>query len=260
MKELLSGKKVAYQLKSRNINIEKIISQLEIFKRGYESIILEKACVIGDGIRGLDEKLLNNFSELYENKIKHRIPTKFVPASGTASRMFKVLLYFYNLDENLDIYSNHCPIGVEKEDYSKLIKFFKNLKKFAFYNELDLCISKDSLSLQHLVSSGDYKRILYYIFSESGLNYSKYPKGLIKFHSYRDHSRTAFEEHLYEGMEYSKDNRNIVRVHVTVSEESRDDIERYLDHALQYLVEFNAHFELSYSIQKNRVQIQLQWI
>ena len=256
MNDLLSDKKIVAQLKSRNIKVEEIISQLEIFKRGYESIVLEKPCVIGDGIGDLDDKLLNNYIELYENKISRRIPIKFVPASGAASRMFKVLFYFYNLDENLDINSNHCPTGVETEDYSKLIKFFNNLNKFAFYNELDLCISNDSLSLQNLGSSGDYKRVLYYIFSESGLNYSRFPKGLVKFHRYKDHSRTAFEEHLYEGLEYSRENsRNIVSVHFTVSEETRYDIERYLDHALQYLIDFKVHFDLSYSIQKPSTDI-----
>ncbi|MFO7701487.1 MAG: DUF4301 family protein [Psychroflexus maritimus] len=40
------------------------------------------------------------------------------------------------------------------------------------------------------------------------MNYSNLPKGLLKFHTYPDGSRTAFEEHLVEADHYLSDQQN----------------------------------------------------
>ena len=63
--------------------------------------------------------------------------------------------------------------------------------------------------------------ILEYILTPRGLNYAWLPKALLKFHSYAGHNRMAMEEHLVEAAYYVRDDKNICRIHFTVSEEHK---------------------------------------
>ena len=87
------------------------------------------------------------------------------------------------------------------------------------------------------------------ILFEPGLNYSKIPKGLIKFHKYDDSSRTAFEEHLVEGALYLCDESGNCTIHFTVPPDYRSDIEEYLESKQYDYQDKNIKFNLEYSVQ-----------
>jgi hypothetical protein len=110
--------------------------------------------------------------------------------------------------------------------------------------------------LKDLITSGKYKDLLNLFLDEDGLGYGKLPKGLIKFHSYKDRSRTSFEEHLVEGAELVRSGENIVRIHFTVSPEHMDSfISHYEDVKNYYEHMFSVRYEVGFSSQKSSTDI-----
>ena len=87
-----------------------------------------------------------------------------------------------------------------------------------FYSELVGSLSDKGFNINIFLEKGYYTEILNYTLTE-GLNYSNQPKGSIKFHAYDNKSRTAFEEHIGEAVEYTRKENNPARVHFTISPE-----------------------------------------
>ena len=115
-------------LKLKGVSKEQIESQLENFKKGFPFLEIVSAARVGNGILKVDDNeeksYLNKWDEFLQS---HKTVTKFVPASGAASRMFKDLFSFYNSDEN-----------VPTTDFVKT--FFGRIHEFAFFLPLDnLC-------------------------------------------------------------------------------------------------------------------------
>ena len=139
---------------------------------------------------------------------------KMVPASGSASRMFKTLNTFFNTYTGSD--EDYLKFRQDKEPGS-IFSFFEKLKEFPFYPHLKEALYKDRLDLDKLLWKNQLIEILEYILTPKGLNYNATPKGLIDFHIYRDHIRTAVEEHLVEAALYANDGKE-AHIHFTVSE------------------------------------------
>ena len=115
------------QFKQKGTNAENVLAQLELIRKGFPFLELEAAASIGNGIMAVDESLCQMYIKTWDNyRSKGRKITKFVPASGAASRMFKDLFGF--LDAKYKIPTTKFEIA-----------FFDGIKKFAFYDELDAC-------------------------------------------------------------------------------------------------------------------------
>ena len=227
------------QIKKRGSEFNTVISQIENFKNGFPFLHVEEAAIEGNGIIKLDESAVKRNIEKYEHGIVSGIkPLKFVPASGAASRMFKLL--FEALEECL---SSKNP----EEDIlkNKAVKqFAENIEKFAFYEDLKAVIEKNGGELS-------CKNLIDFLLNKKGLNYGVLPKGLLKFHKYDTSGRTPFEEHLYEGAQYAKDNNKVVRIHFTISPEHRDNFKDLLKCIKEkYEKELDVTFEVSFSQQK----------
>ena len=80
-------------LKSKGIKFADFEKQLADFKTGFPFLRLESAATIGNGIVRLNEDAIKNCYRAGNNykAEKHKV-VKFVPASGAASRMFKIFL------------------------------------------------------------------------------------------------------------------------------------------------------------------------
>src|SRR5690554_1263014 len=85
---------------------------------------------------------------------------------------------------------------------------------------------------------------------EDKLNYGFSPKGLLPFHLYKEHTATAFEEHLFEAALYASANNKAV-LHYTISEKYKDIFDDEFK-KIQTIVErkTNTKFEISFSYQK----------
>ena len=236
------------QIRKRGMTLKEVSAQIEIFKKGFPHMKLQRPCIIGDGITVLSQKKLSQLERIFSEAVLLGRATKFVPASGAASRMFKSLLLMNDRYDRIDV----KEISADKDDpdHAVFLQFVKGLTKFAFYDDLKSIMSQDGLDIEALLSKGEYKAILEYVLTAKGLNLAHTPKGLIKFHAYSGTSRTAFEEHLVEAMEYAMDKNRVVRIHFTVSPEHEALVKDHLKEVQGPYEKSGIRFDLSFSTQK----------
>lgn len=188
--------------------------QIERFKEGFPSLDIVSAATIGRGIVRLDEKQLKEASE-YCDTAQVAGKCKFVPASGAASRMFK------------DVFA-HKPETIQK--------LADNIEKFAFYDPAVF-----GKAPYDPVKTADA------LLEEPGLGYGAKPKGVLKFHRYKEEARTAFAEHLVEGQQYMRNSDGTVNLTFTISPEHKALFEKALsevkdEYEKRYGVKYNIRF------------------
>lgn len=230
--------------------LEKIIEQIKSFEKGVPYQKLIRPCTKGDGIMVIDEDYFEDLISDYQLAVDNGRITKFVPASGAASRMFKKLQsVFVNFGEiSRKILRNKASEG--DVDSKAVLEFIDNLKRFAFYSDLKDKMEENGLEIEKLLNEGNYNDILRYTLESNGLNYVNQPKGSIIFHSYPDGSRTAFEEHIYETIDYAMGKDKKAKVHFTVSPEFRDLANRIVNRAVEKLKKNGINIDVSFSYQK----------
>lgn len=152
--------------------------------------------------------------------------SKFIPASGAATRMFKDL---YAYVEN--------QIDTDFVDY-----FFEQLENFAFYKELNTHIDIKSLDLNNVE---DRVSIIETLLNNE-MKYGNLPKALIKFHQYEVENLTPIDEHIYEGEKYL--NAEEVNLHFTIAEKDEELFNYYVKKAL----EGKNNINITYSFQKKK--------
>jgi len=190
---------------AKGIHPTEILRQLEIFRRGVEPIKLIRPARIGDGIVQVIPEERNILVSLHNQSVRRGRMLKFVPASGAASRMFK------------DWQSCYRQGRFDSDESS--VKFLQDIVKFPFYDDLKQIMASDGQNVEGYIHDKRCADILEYILTPRGLNYAWLPKALLKFHIYPGHNRTAMEEHLVEAAFYIRDDRNICKIHFTISEE-----------------------------------------
>lgn len=235
------------QLKKNGIKPEQIEKQLENFKRGFEFIRLQDAATLGKGIQVISEEDAEKYRNIYKEKRTQLEMVKMVPASGSASRMFKALNTFMATYTGSD--DDYLNYRQDKEPGS-IYSFFEKLKEYPFYARLTEVLYEDHLDLDRLLWKNQLITILQYLLTDTGLNYNTTPKGLIDFHIYQDHVRTAMEEHLVEGALYCSNEKN-TNLHFTVSEEHMGKFKALLKKKQKaYEKKLGTQFKISFSIQK----------
>ncbi len=222
------------QFSEKGISEEKINIQIENFKKGFPFVNIIKAATINDGIIKIKEEDLDSFVKKYEKTLKKEKTVKFVPASGAASRMFKQLFEFKDSKNQV----------LEDKGFNSVFNFFKEIENFAFFSDLKSVCRND------INFKTDYKEILENLLEPIGLNYGNLPKGLLKFHKYKNTSRTPAEEHLVEGAEYSNFGGK-VNIHFTVSPEHQVGFENHINEIKHiYEEKYNVVFNIEFSVQK----------
>lgn len=211
--------------------------QMELLRDPPPPVELVRPCTLGDGIRRLPEVEHPRWLRLHEEAASLGRFTKFVPASGAATRMFRDLVAVWRE-------------GSDLEGSKAALAFLQSLPRFAFYEDLKEAMAKDGLDLQGEPSQGRSLTVLEYLLGPKGLNYANLPKGLLKFHRYPEGGRTAFEEHLVEAAYYVKDAKGVCRLHFTVSPEHREAFEALYErvHSL-YEGRLGVRFDVSFSEQ-----------
>lgn len=214
--------------------------ELRMLKEGFPYLKIEAAATPGHGIFVLDEKMENQSMEIWNQFLASGAKvTKMVPASGAASRMFKDLFSFINGKD-------------EKPSNDFMKKFFGEIEKFAFFNELNAtCIKLYGKSIDSLVKEHRYKDVVKALIEKEGMNYGQLPKALLSFHKYLGGVRSSIEEHLAEGAQYAGGKNGEVVVHFTVSEDHIPLVEEKFEETKAKLEhEFKVLYDLSTSIQK----------
>ena len=192
----------------KNHRTNQIEAQISLFRRGIPKYELCSAAKLDSGIKELTESKELAFEQDY--KRSSQSVEKFVPASGSATRMFKDLL--------------EAKTTGQSNTTSRI--FHKNLIQLPFdlrgLNEQDVLVE---------------------MFDERKLD--REPKGLLPFHYYKDGSRTALEEHMVEGINYCERNGR-TKIHFTVSPEH---IARFESLAKQTSEQLSSNIETSFSFQ-----------
>lgn len=149
--------------------------------------------------------------------------TKFVPASGAATRMFKDL-YAY-LDDH------------EETDFIK--KFFDHLEEFAFYKKVSELIANEYLNKD----SKENRLHIVQAIVDTEMQYGDFPKALIDFHNYEDYIANPIDEHVYKAAQYlSQENQNI---HFTVAQKDEEAFKDYINKMMKE----NSSLRITYSFQ-----------
>ncbi len=239
------------QIKGHGISLEETERQVALFKTARPYLKLAGPCVPGKGIAVFTREEQKTLTTLYEKEKQTRSFTKFVPASGAASRMFKVLLGYLNqpgeIEQNVVTRDAHAGQAPAKQ----LSVFMEGISKFAFFQDLSLTLSKNGMSMEELLSKGLFRSILSLLLKEEGLGYAALPKGLLLFHRYPEGNRTAFEEHLVEAVSYACDAANRCSLHFTVSPEHLKRFQACLKKVGPiHEKQFRIHYELGFSMQK----------
>lgn len=218
------------QFQEKGITVFTAEQQLYFFRNGFPYPDIVSPATTERGISRFDnnqiEELIKEFDS-YEGEI-----SKFVPASGAATRMFR------SLYDMLIALENGESVSIRQEGNL----FFAKLDNFAFYEELSRCNNFN------IDSKIDVLRLLLF---EDGLNYGSLPKGLIKFHNYPDESRTPFEEHLLEAGEYAKSRDGVVRMTVTVSPEHLEYFSKLYESIKEkFISQKGLYPDISFTLQK----------
>ena len=237
------------ELQARGMLPETIATHIQRFQQGFPPVQLERACTLGDGIARIPAET-NHLFQLHAEAAAAGRLIKLVPASGAASRMFQLLLSFSQQPELLSNSALSRKAAEGDADCQTFQRFVGQLDHFAFAQELRTVLLRDGHTMEGLLSQGRYHTLLTYLLTPTGLNYANLPKGLVPFHAYGDHSRTAFEEHLVEALEYVRDASSVARLHFTVPASHRRDIQMYLDGVRHRYAQQGAQLDISYSLQK----------
>ena len=227
------------QLAQKGISEQQIETQLGQFKTGFPFLKLEAAAAIGRGIVAPNAEEGKKYVEAWQQyKAVGKKVVKFVPASGAASRMFKDMFAFVDADYD-----------APTTDFEK--KYFDNIEKFAFYDELDAaCKKNEGKGIKELMAAGNYKAVAANMLKAEGLNYGQLPKGLLLFHNYPEGPRTPMEEHLVEGALYAASNGES-HVHFTVSHEHMELFkQKVAQKADLYAKKYGIKYDITFSEQK----------
>ncbi|MBQ6226435.1 MAG: DUF4301 family protein [Bacteroidaceae bacterium] len=221
------------QIQQKGMSEAQIEAQLECFRKGFDFLKLKGAASVGEGIIAPSDDEAEAYIQAWNDyKVEGHCITKFVPASGAASRMFKNVFEFLNADYE-----------VPTTDFEKI--FFAHIHSFAFFDALnDACFLNEGKGVDALIEEGNYKAVAENMLGEEGLNYGQLPKGLLQFHAYDDCAKTPVEEHLTEAALYAS-SRGEAEVQFTVSSEHRELFEELLERVVP---EAKAKHKITYKV------------
>ncbi|MCC5921118.1 MAG: DUF4301 family protein [Cyclobacteriaceae bacterium] len=232
---------LAIEFENLGYDPDLISDQIEKFRNGFPAAPIVKAATIGDGIFKATDEAKKKYISYYEEKCQEITISKFIPASGAATRMFKHLFAFLHNSEAKII------------DHQDVKTFIDHLTQYAFYPHLQKKLEKDDLSIEKCLKAQDYHTLLSYLLTEKGLNYGNLPKGLIPFHTYENSSRTPIQEHFYEGINYAHGKDKTVKLHFTVSPEHEIAFQKHVMQIQEELSsDYEFNFEISFSQQKKK--------
>lgn len=200
------------QIADRGVSETQLLEQVNRFKTGFPYLKIYDSARPGEGITVLTpEEQSRAVARWDEYLADGGEVTKFVPASGAASRMFKALFSFVDGPDDK---------AAEGSDVANLLK---DIHKVAFFDELNGVLLKNlGKGVDQLLEEGNEKAVIRGIISPEGLNYGNLPKGLLTFHHSPDGTRTPVEEQLVEGAQSAKMKDGQVKLHLTVSPNHRE--------------------------------------
>lgn len=239
------------QMESLGIDAAQVLEQLQFFSKTDISTRLNRPCTLGDGIRKIGQADADRYLALHREAARSGRFMKFVPASGAATRMFQSLLQIYYLPQFLEKDELYKRVRQGVAIACDFTRFIEHLDRFAFVDDLRKALARDGIVLEDAVRFGRFRTVLEYMLTERGLNYGVLPKALLKFHSYADEHRTAFEEQLAESVSFLGGESGRCKLHFTVPPEHEPGFIALVEKVgRSYEERYDTTFDVCFSFQK----------
>ena len=194
------------QLAARGLTPQAVAAQLHQLRYPPPPIALDRPCTVGDGITLLEPAHYPHLLDRGREVASAGRVTKFVPASGAATRMFKDLLGA--------LHGSARPSTVPAVQ-----ELVERLHEFPFGDEVSRRAGLNGVP----ETEADERHLLRTLLIDMRL--AELPKALVPFHRSgrhrSDRNRTAFEEQLLEGTRYTRAADGTCRLHFTVSPDAR---------------------------------------
>ena len=236
-------------IRARGMNLQELHKEMQTLVRGAPHIRLIRACRPRDGIRRISPSRRAQLIGRYAERDSGLRVSKFVAASGAATRMFHIPSAC--LSKGLvtgEAIESAARQGAD--DAREMRRLLRNLERFAFIEDLRLEMRRRGLILDDLLAKGRYNEVLEALLAPDGLNYARLPKALIPFHLYAEGPRTPLEEHLIEGCDYLRDREGRVRVHFTVPSDFLMSARGHVSAAKKRFRQPGVRFVISFSVQE----------
>ncbi|MDH3254475.1 MAG: DUF4301 family protein [Acidobacteriota bacterium] len=193
--------------------------QLSILRSPPPPIRLLRACRLGDGIETLEVAAHRKVGD--QPPGSSPLPVKFVPASGAATRMFSFLPPQRTSGSlSLDTL-RELDAGGDAAAHATL-ELLQNIDRLAVFPQLEALVRELDGGDWRDLRQRDPGLLLQLLVDRPGLALAERAKGLLPFHRHAGGSRTAFEEHLLEGVGYLTDGVAPARFHFTIAAEHED--------------------------------------
>lgn len=199
------------QIQKHNLTVKKIEQDVNHFKNGFPKLEIIRPATLDDGIIKVEAE--NHYITLYQNSDLDVL--KFVPASGAASRMFRLLHQFLDEFPKSDLRFDGF---LNQEHFKELKPFFERIEDLAFFEDLRLALKGRGIDFEALSQGSKALELTKQMLATECFNMADLPKGLIPFHKYPDEKLTAFEEHFHEALTYAVKNKK-TKLHFTISED-----------------------------------------
>ncbi len=189
-------------LAERGIAESEARRQLELLRRPPRPVVLDRPCSVGDGVVALSAAQQQTAIVAGRALVDAGRVTKFVPASGAATRMFQALIA--------------ASGGSDRPSSAAAVaQFFQRFDAFPFAPQARAAAAVTGPIDDEARERAILDAVL------NAMEYAALPKGLITFH-HGNPPRTAFEEQLREGVPYTRSSTGLCRMHFTVVPEARD--------------------------------------
>ncbi len=238
------------RIRARNMSPDTVREQVEQIRRGFPWMELDRPCTVGDGILRLGDQQIRSLAEGYDRAARSGRAMKFVPASGAASRMFKLVQSVRGRPGGADAatLAREAEQGVEES--ARVLQFFEGLRELALYDTLKHTMADKGIDADAKIEAGRFGETLEALLGPRGMNAANLPKGLIPFHAYPDGSRrTPFEEQLVDALRTVRDEQGVARIHFTASPGHEQAIRRHLEDRRARWEDADSRLEIGLSLQ-----------
>lgn len=233
------------ELIRRGISTFHVESQLQRLRHGVPPITIIRPCRVNDGIIQLRPEHFLQYHQQFEAARQADRVSKFIPASGAATRMFNDLLKFLSEEASSESPSNQAPTLPHAVDQA-----WTRLQDFPFIPDLEKYLHGQGQPPPTDHHTHDLKTILQAVLKTPGLGYAQLPKALLSFHRYAEGPRTSLEEHIHEAIRYHPNQAGSIKIHLTVSPQYEEDVQNHLQAIQQTLGKHGWKIECTVSFQK----------
>ncbi len=191
---------------------------------------IERPATLGDGIEAIDPAEHDELCATHAEAASAGRFSKFVPASGAATRMFRELLHYQRGPGRGATWDAiRAEADRDVAEARAVIAFAAALPDLALELPLREAPALLGVGIEQALGGVSAMPLLDALLSEAGLALAELPKGLLPFHRQAGGTRTAFEEQIAEAAAYCQDGRGRVRVHFTVSPAHRARVQSLIE-------------------------------